>query len=362
VEYIRGHEMGGGIGGILYSNRGGSLSFDHYNIRGDVVATTEASGSKTWQGWYDAFGTHAHEKGSAPQDRQRANTKEEDPTGLLNEGFRYRDLETGVFITRDPIGNTLMMPKEKWMVDGREVSLQEYFAALEPGVPQAGNGLSKSAKDSGAEADYHASVQSGERDAAPGQKGHFHTAAAGFPNLYTYVNENPWTFFDPEGLDTFLIVRDGHVGLAVDTRAGTVARMDFSRQGFAGTTGNDTMHQLKDAWTNLSGKGHVDVTVHSNLNDAVGKTPADVYRIKQTPEQDSKVLGAMISKKHNTPDYNLLHNNCGDQAVDALKAGGALNKYPHGIQPKGFSETAKKNKQITQVRKPSPPPPPPKDN
>jgi RHS repeat-associated protein len=37
-------------------------------------------------------------------DRQRANSKDEDPTGLLNEGFRYRDLETGTFITRDPAG------------------------------------------------------------------------------------------------------------------------------------------------------------------------------------------------------------------------------------------------------------------
>ncbi len=29
---------------------------------------------------------------------------DEDPTGLLNESFRYRDLETGAFITRDPAG------------------------------------------------------------------------------------------------------------------------------------------------------------------------------------------------------------------------------------------------------------------
>jgi RHS repeat-associated protein len=38
------------------------------------------------------------------RDRHRANTKEEDPTGLLNEGFRYRDMETGTFISRDPLG------------------------------------------------------------------------------------------------------------------------------------------------------------------------------------------------------------------------------------------------------------------
>ena len=39
--------------------------------------------------------------------RQMANTKDEEAEaelGLLNEGMRYRDLETGTFLTRDPIG------------------------------------------------------------------------------------------------------------------------------------------------------------------------------------------------------------------------------------------------------------------
>ena len=29
---------------------------------------------------------------------------EQDPTNLLNEGFRYRDPSTGTFLTRDPLG------------------------------------------------------------------------------------------------------------------------------------------------------------------------------------------------------------------------------------------------------------------
>ncbi|SKB05546.1 RHS repeat-associated core domain-containing protein, partial [Prosthecobacter debontii] len=33
-----------------------------------------------------------------------ANSKDEDPTGLLNEGFRYRDIETGMWLSRDPAG------------------------------------------------------------------------------------------------------------------------------------------------------------------------------------------------------------------------------------------------------------------
>lgn len=103
VEYIRGSDWGGGVGGLLYSVRSGVPSFKHYNSRGDVISETNTAGSFTWQGTYEAYGTRTQEVGTT-QDRQKANTKEEDPTGLLNEGFRYRDLESGVFITRDPLG------------------------------------------------------------------------------------------------------------------------------------------------------------------------------------------------------------------------------------------------------------------
>jgi RHS repeat-associated protein len=57
---------------------------------------------------YEAYGTRPQEwlaDGSGDPDRQKANTKEEESDlGLLNEGFRYRDLEIGTFLTRDPIG------------------------------------------------------------------------------------------------------------------------------------------------------------------------------------------------------------------------------------------------------------------
>ncbi len=127
VELIRGSDWGGGVGGVLFTIRSGQRSYNAYNSRGDVVSVTNDSGAATWQASYEAFGTRTEEDGTNTE-RQRANTKEEDPTGLLNEGHRYRDLEAGVFITRDPLG----------FVDG--------------------------------------------------------------PNVYAYVRQNPWTFFDPEGL------------------------------------------------------------------------------------------------------------------------------------------------------------------
>jgi len=133
--YTRGPDMGGGVGGLLYSARRESgtglqpvsLKYNLSNGRGDIVAQSDSTGALTWTASYEAYGKRTKETGSN-QDKQRGNSKDEDPTGLLNEGFRYRDLETGTWLSRDPAG----------FVDG--------------------------------------------------------------PNLYAYVRQNPWTAFDPDGL------------------------------------------------------------------------------------------------------------------------------------------------------------------
>ena len=109
MEFIRGEGMGGGVGGMVYSikkdeNGNPEIICSHANHRGDVIARSDTSGSLTSFALYEAYGTRPYEWGSDP-DRQKANTKEEETDlGLLNEGMRYRDLETGVFLTRDPIG------------------------------------------------------------------------------------------------------------------------------------------------------------------------------------------------------------------------------------------------------------------
>lgn len=138
VENIRTDGMGGGVGGMGYSIRTAGTGnnspplyrFTVSDARGDVVAQTDENGAYTWTASYEGFGKRTVETGTN-LDRQRANTKEEDPTGLLNEGFRYRDLETGTWLSRDPAG----------FVDG--------------------------------------------------------------PNLYAYVRCNPWTKWDPHGLESW---------------------------------------------------------------------------------------------------------------------------------------------------------------
>jgi RHS repeat-associated protein len=103
VETIRGSDYGGGIGGVIYTIRSGISSYNAYNSRGDVVSKTNAEGTITYQASYEAYGKRTQEQGIT-LDRQKANTKDEDPTGLLNEQHRYRDLEFGVFLTPDPLG------------------------------------------------------------------------------------------------------------------------------------------------------------------------------------------------------------------------------------------------------------------
>ena len=106
---MRGPDMGGGVGGMLYTSRRDGVSpsralrYNLSNGRGDVVAQATEAATVTWTASYEAFGKRIVETG-ANADKQRANTKDEDPTGLLNEGFRYRDLDTGVWLSRDPAG------------------------------------------------------------------------------------------------------------------------------------------------------------------------------------------------------------------------------------------------------------------
>ena len=169
LEYIRGSDYGGGIGGVLYTIRSGARSYNTYNSRGDVISQTDDTQAITYQAAYEAFGTRTQEEGST-LDRQKANTKDEDPTGLLNEGMRYRDLEFGIFLTRDPLGH----------VDG--------------------------------------------------------------PNEYTYVRQNPWTYYDPYGLSLKSWVVEGTKANWQRTKNATATAVSG-----LGKAANETIHGVAQA-------------------------------------------------------------------------------------------------------------------
>lgn len=189
VEYVRGSDYGGGIGGILYTLRSGTPSFKHYNSRGDVVAATDGTGTLTYQAAYEAFARHgdtpSSEEWGSTADRQQGNTKDEDGWGALNEGFRYRLLDEGVFMVPDPLG----------YADG--------------------------------------------------------------VNHYTYVVQNPWTYFDPLGLSGvpwhqkalgWSSIESNSLGFRVNDQGQPQAKTrQYDHNFFTGGVRNDSGYQWRNA-------------------------------------------------------------------------------------------------------------------
>ena len=95
---------GSGVGGLLQTQEAdGTATHPRHNLRGDITAQFSASGSLLWHGSYASNGMLNHQYGTR-DGKYGANGKYEEPAGLLNEGFRYRDRLTNTFITRDPAG------------------------------------------------------------------------------------------------------------------------------------------------------------------------------------------------------------------------------------------------------------------
>lgn len=95
--------IGGGVGGRLYSYDGGSPTYQFYNSRGDLAVQSTQSGSISYRAAYSAGGKLAKESGSRIGG-YGPNSKWTEPDGLINDGYRYRDSSTGTFLSRDPAG------------------------------------------------------------------------------------------------------------------------------------------------------------------------------------------------------------------------------------------------------------------
>lgn len=272
AETIRGTDMGGGVGGILHSIREGEPAYFHYNGRGDVVAQTDDASEITYEAAYEAFGTRPYQVGTT-QDTQKANTKDEDPSGLLNEGFRYRDLETGTFITRDPAG----------FIDG--------------------------------------------------------------PNLYTYVRQNPWSKFDPEGLasdDPEGVKRIDHHRVPVEAMKENKFSKDVITE----------LEKLKvPAGLSRAGEGfprHVFNSAHDVYNERAGDITRQFSELAKNNEVDPSGLSGKQAKEFAAKLVNQIEGdsylNRFNSMVAAKADGAALNKML-----KDFPAEALSNRPIMSV-------------
>ena len=104
LRFYRGSDMGGGVGGLLYAENADSsgLNYKHYNLRGDIVATTDSGGSILSELRYLGNGDIKGSSGTQPADKFKHNTKRVED-GFVNEGRRYRDIEMMRFTSPDPL-------------------------------------------------------------------------------------------------------------------------------------------------------------------------------------------------------------------------------------------------------------------
>ena len=264
---------------------------------------------------------------------------------MTNEGHRYRDLDNGEFTSEDPLGklpanegHNIMMPTDKWYLDGKEVLDQEYYRAIYAGT-YVGANPSNTAKNTGVEAEVHAALATGDAK-NPGQKSHYHTAIAGFPNLYTYVNQNPWTCFDPEGLDTYFLHMDSwppheYVQVGGDHPV-TTSTPNATTYGF-GPNSNGKM------W----GGGPGNVSSPDLWGHGAGVT---YIRYKTTPAEEAKLkeyiekkYGVNIEASPKNPNYNADWTDCRTfrhdvekQLEKILKEEGITPETTQGgVQPSG---------------------------
>jgi len=296
VEQVRGPDLGGGVGGLLYSVRAGQARFSLANGRGDVVAQADQSGTVTWTGSYEGFGTRTEETGTN-LDRQRANwlpkpvriaasglcgdaaiaakrSKEEDPTGLLNEGFRYRDLETGTWLSRDPAG----------FVDG--------------------------------------------------------------PNLYAYVQQNPWTKFDPDGLFWSALVTVGFA--AYDTfqyATGNISGADYS-----GRMALNGASLLADAATGGMGGGMAVRT--AAMAARAGKAGTAILKTAIAVDKADTVVStaqAAISVEDavENGEYGRAALSAVQVGLSAKQTRKNAEELADGMRPKEWSPTHSQNQKLT---------------
>src|SRR5262249_22689913 len=103
LEMVRGLDLGGGVGSILYED-GAARAYFLFNVVGHTVALVDPSGAIVEAYSYEAFG-RTRGTTNATRTNRLANTKEVDAsTHLANHGYRYYDAALGRYVARDPAG------------------------------------------------------------------------------------------------------------------------------------------------------------------------------------------------------------------------------------------------------------------
>ncbi len=103
-EYTWGSHFGGGIGGLLALNQGGTYSY-LYDGKGNIVSVIDSLQAETVRYRYNSFGKLVNSVGTLQQPFGFSTKRSSDTLGVDYYGYRFYPPQIERWINRNPIGN-----------------------------------------------------------------------------------------------------------------------------------------------------------------------------------------------------------------------------------------------------------------
>ena len=103
-QYAWGHDMGGGIGGLLDLKQGGQSYSYLYDGKGNVVSVIDGSENVVAEYAYGPFGEPWEKIATIDQSFRFSTKRYDEQTGLSYYGYRFYSPHIGKWLTRDPLG------------------------------------------------------------------------------------------------------------------------------------------------------------------------------------------------------------------------------------------------------------------
>ena len=232
------------------------------------------------------------------------------------------------YLTRDPSAEKMIIGENYWIINGQKVpdgpttgadaNYRAMMAMQDAKDANYGAVPSSSAQDNLA-GQQQQLEKTGNADLGPLYPSRVHFVKVGNPNFYAYVNQNPWSAFDPDGLDAVLLndstgaLKEGHNATVVgNDKSGWTY---YSKGGYGTGNTRATFKTLQDFENSPLAKRY-------NHQDRVTTSSGQDFRMKSYGDEHYNDAYAWCEAPFKPGE------NCADLSADILNAGDVKTTKP----------------------------------
>ncbi len=140
-------------------------------------------------------------------------------------------------------------------------------------------------------------------------------------NQYVFCDNDPVNYVDPDGLDAYIVVREGHMGLLIDAGPGRYRSYDFS-MGERGNVFGEAARYQKGTPGKVTSRSYGTDHAEALLKDP--KVTA-IFRVKGT--DDAAMIKETIRQVLSPPNYGEEDGVCTQRAFELVEHGSS-HKFP----------------------------------